>query len=292
AQNTATPVLILGESGTGKELVAREVHSLSGAKGPFVDLNCASLNENLLESELFGHEKGAFTDARQAKQGLFEVAAGGSLFFDELTEMPPSVQAKLLRVLDSGAFRRVGGVREVRSDARVMAATNRNVERAVAEGKFREDLFYRLSVFPVRIPPLRDRPDDVAALSQYFLATLGERLGKPHVGLSGTALERLREYAWPGNVRELRNVIERALILCDGAEVEARHLPAEVRAAEALRPRARIISLRPLDAVVEEHIARVVRAADGNHSRAARILGISRSTLLARLKKSRQTPDG
>jgi transcriptional regulator with PAS, ATPase and Fis domain len=277
----------LGESGTGKELVARAVHALSGAAGPFVDINCASLNENLLESELFGHERGAFTDARQSKQGLFEVAAGGTIFFDELTEMPLSVQAKLLRALDSGTFRRVGGVRELRSDARVMAATNRAVEQAVAEGRFREDLFYRLSVFPVRIPPLRDRPDDVGALAQYFLSTLGERLGKPRFVLSGAALGKLREYAWPGNVRELRNVIERALILCDGAEVEPRHLPAEIRAAEALRPRARIVSLRPLEEVVQEHVDRVVGAAGGNHSQAARILGISRSTLLARLKKGR-----
>jgi len=292
SQNTATPVLILGESGTGKELVAREVHALSGAKGPFVDLNCASLNENLLESELFGHEKGAFTDARQAKRGLFEIAEGGSLFFDELTEMPLSVQAKLLRVLDSGAFRRVGGVREVRSDARVMAATNRDPERAVAEGRFREDLFYRLSVFPVRIPPLRERPEDVGVLAQYFLTSLGERLGKPRIGLSGAALAKLREYPWPGNVRELRNVIERALILCDGAELEPSHLPAEIRNGATLRPRARIVSMRPLEEMVQEHIVRVVQAAGGNHSQAARILGISRSTLLARLKKGREAAEG
>lgn len=288
AQNRATPVLILGESGSGKGLVAKAIHALSVVKGPMVEINCASLSENLLESELFGHEKGAFTDARETKKGLFEIADEGTIFFDELAEMPLSVQAKLLKVLDSKTFRRLGGVRDIKSSARIMAATNNDIAARVKKGLFREDLFYRINVLPITVPPLRERGKDIIILACQFARRLGESMGKGQVIISAEAMVHLQNYSWPGNVRELRNIIERALILIQGGEIRPEHLPGEIRHNEAISftpPGS--LEMRPLSKVTDEYMAQVLQTTGHNHSRAAAILGISRSTLLAWLKKKK-----
>ncbi|HYL80867.1 MAG TPA: sigma 54-interacting transcriptional regulator, partial [Candidatus Acidoferrum sp.] len=222
---TETIVLLTGESGTGKELVARAIHYASPrAEGPYVAVNCAALPETLVESELFGHERGAFTGADKQKPGRFELAAGGTLFLDEVAELPPTVQGKLLRVVQEHEFQRVGGTATLQADVRLIAASNRDLERAVEEGKFREDLFYRLNVFQVHLPPLRERGDDVLLLAHHFVRQLGARLGKGEPGLSRDAQDVLRSYAWPGNIRELANAIERALILAEGGLLTAAHL--------------------------------------------------------------------
>jgi DNA-binding NtrC family response regulator len=290
AENPFTPVLITGESGTGKELVARSIHRAGAAKEPFVQIHCPSLNQNLLESELFGHERGAFTDARQQKKGLLELAGSGTVFLDELTEMPLPVQAKLLRVLDTGTFRRVGGLKELNCSARIMAATNRDIEARAAAGTFREDLYYRLKVFPVRIPPLRERREDILSLAQYFVADLAKRMCREPVRLSPEALGALHRYDWPGNVRELRNVIERSLILCRGDVIAPRHLPAEIRSSAPpdAQSQSSPCDLRSLREVTVDHVVSVVEQTGNNHSQAARILGISRSTLLAHLKRGKR----
>ncbi|MBI1922482.1 MAG: sigma-54-dependent Fis family transcriptional regulator [Geobacter sp.] len=288
AQNRSTPVLLLGESGSGKGLVARTIHALGGHKGPLVEINCASLSENLLESELFGHEKGAFTDAREGKKGLFEIADEGAIFFDELAEMPLSVQAKLLKVLDSKTFRRLGGVNDIKSNARIMAATNNDIAGLVKKGLFREDLYYRINVLPITVPPLRDRGKDIIILATQFATKLGENMGKGHMRISADAMKHLQNYSWPGNVRELRNVIERALILSQGDEIRPAHLPAEIREAGTISffP-AGSLELRPLSKVTDDYMSQVLRVTGHNHSRTAAILGISRSTLLAWLKKKK-----
>jgi DNA-binding NtrC family response regulator len=286
ARNTGTPVLILGESGSGKEMVAKSIHMLSAVKGQMVEVNCASLSENLLESELFGHEKGAFTDAREMKKGLFEIADGGTIFFDELAEMPVSIQAKLLKVLDAKKFRRVGGVADIHSNARFMGATNRDILAMVKKGLFREDLFYRIAVFPINVPPLRERGQDVLLLAGYFAAKIGEGMGKGKAAISPEAMSYLQSYSWPGNVRELKNVIERALILSSNGEILTEHLSEEIRRNS---PQAAGFSgfseLRPLNRVKEDYIDYVLKMTANNHSQTALILGISRSTLLAGLKK-------
>jgi two-component system, NtrC family, response regulator AtoC len=284
AKNTATPVLILGESGVGKQMVAKAVHDLSLLPGPLVEINCACLTENLLETELFGHEKGAFTDAKNSKKGLFEVAETGSIFFDEISEMPINLQARLLKVLDSARFRRVGGVDEISTRARFIAATNRDLEQMVKKGLFREDLFYRINVLPVHVPPLRERHGDVVMLADYFAGVLGRGMGKGRVRVSQVAADQLCSYPWPGNVRQLRNVIERALILGEGREILPGHLPSEIRGRETL-PASGEAPLGTLREVEEKYIERVLRHTGGNHSRTALTLGISRSTLLAKLKK-------
>ena len=226
---TETTVLLLGESGTGKEVVARFLHRASPRNnGPFVALNCAALPEQLLEAELFGYERGAFTGATQSKPGQLEQAAGGTLFLDEVAEMSPSAQAKFLRVLQEREFKRLGGTRVLRTDARVVAATNRDLQRAMVQGQFREDLYYRLNVFAIRLPALRDRRDDILPLSEAFLAELGRGLGRPPGGISREARQVLVQYHWPGNVRELRNILERAAILCDGGLITAEHLALNV----------------------------------------------------------------
>ncbi|MCM2357086.1 MAG: sigma-54 dependent transcriptional regulator [Geobacteraceae bacterium] len=288
AQNRATPVLILGESGSGKGLVAKAIHALSAAKGPMVEINCASLSENLLESELFGHEKGAFTDARETKKGLFEIADEGTIFFDELAEMPLSVQAKLLKVLDSRTFRRLGGVSDLKSSARIMAATNNDIARQVRKGLFREDLYYRINVLPITVPPLRERGKDIIILASQFARRLGEGMGKGKVTVSAEAMGHLLNYTWPGNVRELRNIVERALILLQGEEIRPEHLPGEIRHNEAVPfTPSGSLELRPLSKVTDEYMAQVLQITGQNHSRAAAVLGISRSTLLAWLKKKK-----
>lgn len=291
SQNPTTPVLIMGESGSGKELVARSIHELSLVSGPLVEINCASLSEALLESELFGHEKGAFTDAKVQKKGLFEIAAGGTIFFDELGEMPLAIQAKLLKVLDTHLFRRVGGTTDIRSSARFMAATNRDLPLLVREGKFREDLYYRINVLPVKLPSLRDRGNDILLLADHYVRLLGDSMGRGYMRLAPPVEDMLLAYRWPGNVRELRNVVERALILAGNGPIAPEHLPSEIRGIPSVgKSGGENTRLLPLWQVEEEHIRQVLHATNDNHSRTAAILGISRSTLLAKLKRMAQVP--
>ncbi|RMG90339.1 MAG: sigma-54-dependent Fis family transcriptional regulator, partial [Candidatus Dadabacteria bacterium] len=220
AAHPDTTVLITGESGTGKEVVARLIHNLSPrAQAPFLEVNCAAIPGSLLESELFGHEPGAFTDARRPKEGLLEAADGGTVFLDEVGDMDPGLQAKLLRFLETRRFRRVGGVREARVDVRVIAATNRDLREAIRERGFREDLYYRLNVFPIHVPPLRERPEDVLPLAQHFLEEFARRFHRPVSAISPEAQARLRAYPWPGNVREVRNLMERLAITCRGRQL-------------------------------------------------------------------------
>ena len=279
---TDTTVLITGESGTGKEVVARFIHAASTRKnGPFVALNCAALPEQLLESELFGYERGAFTSAQQAKPGLLEMAAGGVLFLDEVTEMSLSAQAKFLRVLQEREFQRLGGTRPLKANIRVIAATNRDLRKAVERGDFREDLFYRLGVFDIQIPPLRERPSDIVPLTETFLEEIGRSFGRPPAGLTRDARNALLAYDWPGNVRELRNVLERAAILCEGALIDADHL--------SLQSGARRFREDTTDLSVVERttIAKVLRECRGNKTKAARRLGLTRTQLHLRIRKYR-----
>jgi DNA-binding NtrC family response regulator len=286
ARNQATPVLILGESGCGKELVARAIHQQSGVKGPLVEINSASLSETLLESELFGHEKGAFTDAARSKVGLFELADNGTIFFDELAEMPLPIQAKLLKVLDSGVFRKVGGVTDLSSNARFIGATNKDLAAQVSAGLFREDLYYRINVIPVTIPPLRERDADILVLADYFIKLFGRERGKPRLSATTEFMEALRSYRWPGNVRELKNVIERAIILAENNSITVEHLPLELRTPLPVKSTGRSpAELQTLQQAEDAHIRAVLGYTGNNHSRSAVILGISRSTLLARIRK-------
>lgn len=286
ARNRGTPVLILGESGCGKELVARAIHQQSGATGPLVEINSASLSESLLESELFGHEKGAFTDASKVKKGLFEIAADGTIFFDELAEMPLPIQAKLLKVLDTKMFRRVGGVADLTSNARFIGATNRDIASLAQKGLFRADLLYRINVIPVNIPPLRDRAGDIVILAEYFIRQLGHEMGRGRLSTSSGFMDALVSYRWPGNVRELKNVVERAIILADGGAITEAHIPLELRPANSSFQRESVPErMLTLQEAEDGHIRDVLRFTGDNHSRTASILGISRSTLLAKLKK-------
>jgi Nif-specific regulatory protein len=296
-----TTVLLTGESGTGKEIVASLIRQGSPrSRKPFVAVNCAALPEQLLESELFGHEKGAFTGAIATKTGRLEQAAGGTLFLDEVAEMSPLVQAKFLRVLQEREFQRVGGTRPLRADVRVLAATNRNLAAALARGQFREDLYYRLNVFEIAIPPLRERPEDILPLAQSFLEELGESMGRPAAGISRDAREWLLAHSWPGNVRELRNAIERAILLCDGGLIAREHLPAAVGRPEEPRSNGTPGTTRtagPLDAtplpaggvdleaVERGYVEKALREARGNKSKAARLLGLTRAQLYSRLEK-------
>jgi transcriptional regulator with GAF, ATPase, and Fis domain len=290
---TDTTVLLLGESGTGKEVVARFIHRASArGRGPFVALNCAALPEQLLEAELFGYERGAFTGAMSSKPGQLEQAAGGTLFLDEVAEMNPSAQAKFLRVLQEREFQRLGGTRVLKTDARVVAATNRDLESAMARGHFREDLYYRLNVFSIALPPLRDRRDDIMPLSEAFLADLGRSLGRPAAGISQEARRALLDYHWPGNVRELRNILERAAILADGGLVVSDHLafrPAPRRepavAAAAAAPLPDREPIRELKDVERELIEKAMSEARFNKSRAAKALGLTRAQLYAKLRR-------
>ena len=291
AENADTTTLLLGESGTGKELAAREIHRRSSRSDrPFLDINCAVLQETLLESEMFGHERGAFTDARELKQGLFEVADGGTVLLDEVGDMPLSVQPKLLRVLETQRFKRVGGTRDIAVNVRVIAATNRDLERAVAEGRFREDLYYRLKVFPVTMPPLRERPEDIPVLIDYFVGYFNATLKQNITGFSPEALALMQAYAWPGNVRELKNIVERATVLSRSAILPVELLPREITGEERA-PRdaghqpAGSGDYRPLAAMERDYILKVLRAEGDNRTTAAKVLGISRSTLHEKLKK-------
>jgi transcriptional regulator with GAF, ATPase, and Fis domain len=284
-----TTVLVTGESGTGKELVARAIHRTSPrAEGPFVAINCAALPDTLLESELFGHERGAFTGADRQKPGRFEQAVGGTLFLDEVAELSAGVQAKLLRVLQEREFQRVGGTVTLRADVRLIAASNRDLARDVASGRFREDLFYRLNVFTVHLPPLRERGEDVLLLADHFARSLGARMGKGDPGLSREAREAILGHAWPGNIRELQNAVERALIVSDGGLITAAQLAIPARTPP--RPQPQAPSLAPAGAeplaVAERRLVQdALERAKGNKSRAAAMLGITRSQLYTRLKR-------
>ena len=291
--DSETTVLITGESGTGKEVISNLIHSGSPRSGkPFVAINCAALPETLLESELFGHEKGAFTGAIATKIGRMEQAAGGTLFLDEIAEMSPLVQAKFLRVLEQREFQRVGGSRTLKADVRVIAATNRDLTAAIARQAFREDLYYRLNVFQIHIAPLRERPEDILPLAEAFLEDLGRTMGRPAAGISKDASGWLSSYAWPGNVRELRNAIERAILMCDGGLITREHLPAAVARPEVTGALSalRFAASAPSDAMNLEDVERglVEKALDqakGNKSRAARILGVTRAQLYSRIEK-------
>jgi transcriptional regulator with GAF, ATPase, and Fis domain len=293
---TETTVLLTGESGTGKELVARAIHHGSPrADGPYVAINCAALPDTLVDSELFGHERGAFTGADKQKPGRFEVATGGTLFLDEVGELPPAVQAKLLRVLQEHEFQRVGGTEPLRADVRLIAATNQDLERAVAQGTFREDLFYRLNVFRVQLPPLRERGDDVMLLARHFIQEIGARLGRGEPGVSSEAEVLLRSYAWPGNIRELENAVERALILADGGPLTPSQFGLGAipnGRAEPSAPPVMEHSAPEALAVLEQRAIRAALAhTHGNKTHAAALLGITRTQLRTRLKRLGLAPD-
>jgi len=282
---TDSTVLIRGESGVGKELVARAVHRQSlRARQPFVVVDCASLHENLLQSELFGHERGAYTGAIRLKHGLFEVADRGTIFLDEIGEVTPPLQVKLLRVLENGTFRRLGGNGDISVDVRVIAATNQTLETMMKEGRFREDLFYRLNVFSLSIPPLRERRDDIPPLVEHFIRN-SSVVAKRSARVSPEALDVLARYSWPGNVRELENVIERALILCDRGVIEPEHLPMGVRHEPATTPPGDDGRLVTLEELERRHIRRVLDECQGHRQNAAHILGISERNLYRKLKE-------
>ena len=296
AESDHTTILIRGESGTGKGILAKAIHYASPrAAMPLLELNCASLPDALLESELFGYEPGAFTDARRRKEGLLERANGGTLFLDEIGNMSASVQAKLLRVLEEGTFMRLGGTRVIKVNVRIVAATNVHLKEAVAEGKFREDLYYRLNVVPLYIPPLRERKEDVLPIALELLQQFNRELNKKFTGFTPAAADLLHNYPWPGNIRELKNVIERTMILAPEGDIDAAYLPEEIRdhAGEVLRMEPvsplevsptghQFLSLRELE---DDYIQEVLAVTGNNKTQAARILGIHPTSLLRRLKK-------
>jgi PAS domain S-box-containing protein len=281
--STETTVLILGETGTGKELVARAIHNISALRDrPMIKVNCATLPDNLIESELFGHEKGAFTGAFARKIGRFELANGTTIFLDEIGDLPLKLQVKLLRVLQEGEFERLGSSHTIKVDARVIAATNRDLEKEVEAGSFREDLYYRLSVFPIHIPPLRERKDDIPILVRYFVEKYSAKIGRQIERISQDAMDRLQNYHWPGNVRELENVIERSVIISRGRQLElGRWMIRESTATESS-------NIATMEEVEREHIIKVLRMTKWRVSGdkgAAKILGMNPQTLFSRLKK-------
>ena len=294
AAPTSASVLITGETGTGKELAARTLHELSPrARGPFVAVNCSAIPETLLESEIFGHERGAFTGALERRTGCFELAHGGTLFLDEIAEMSPATQSKFLRILEEGMLRRVGGKSEIKVDVRVLAATNKDPLAAIREGQFREDLYYRLNVFSIALPPLRDRADDIPLLIDAFIDEFNARYDKHVKAVDDATLKLLTAHPWPGNVRELRNTIERAVIGCDGELVAPTHLPpvpAPPSRTRSDEPGSVTVPLGlPLRDVEKELILRTLAAANNNKTRAAEILGISLKTLHNKLHRYRPT---
>ncbi|MEP7214000.1 MAG: sigma-54 dependent transcriptional regulator [Acidobacteriota bacterium] len=298
AQSDVLSILLQGETGTGKDLFARAIHYASErSNAPYLAINCAALPATLIESELFGHEKGSFTDAKQRKEGLFEQAQGGTIFLDEIGEMELSLQAKLLRVLEGGAFRRVGGLKDLPLDVRIIAASNQNLKKAGEEGSFRLDLYFRLSVIQVDIPPLRDRSEDIIHLADHYIALANQkRRGKPLRGISTEVVRIFKAYGWSGNVRELRNVIERASILEDGDMVSAFHLPADMLpSSPAARDSSHPCILLPPEGIpletVEIELARqALERCGGNLTQAAKLLDISRDQLRYKLKKSPNAP--
>ena len=280
-------VLIAGESGTGKELVAAAIHRNSSRRdGPFVSLNCAAITETLFESELFGHEKGAFTGAHRSTDGRFQQADGGTLFFDEISEMPLTMQVKLLRVLQERRVTRVGGSREIPVDVRIVSATNRDLEKEVADGRFREDLFYRLAVVTIELPPLRVRSDDIPLLADHFIKKFGEQNHKILKGLTPQAMDRLLKYGWPGNVRELMNGLERATVLARSEYIDVADLPPSVQSMPVPAGEASLAAAaQPLEEVERVAVLQTLAACRGNKSEAARRLGVTRKTLHKKLKK-------
>jgi len=288
-------VLIYGESGTGKELVARAIHYRSDRMDkPLVPINCAAIPSDLLESELFGYEKGAFTGAHRTKIGRFEYANGGTLFLDEIGEMSPQLQVKLLRVLQEKSFERLGGVRPIQVDVRIIAATNRDLEKAIEEGKFREDLYYRLSVIPIHIPPLRERKEDIPLLVEHFLEKFNTEKARSVSGISPKAMERLMEYSWPGNVRELENLIERLVVLKRTGTIEVEDLPEKIRFGPARDPLGAIVlpeeGIRleeTIHRLERELILQALRRTRGVKKEAAELLGLKRTTLIQKMKRNK-----
>jgi DNA-binding NtrC family response regulator len=302
AEGPTTSVLLLGESGVGKSLFAHTIHERSRAStGPFIEINCAAIPTTLLESELFGYEPGAFTDARGQKIGLIELADGGTLFLDEITEIDPVTQAKLLKFLDTKRFRRLGGEREIAVETRVIAASNRDIQEQVNQGRFRKDFYYRLNVVEIRVPPLRERIEDIETITTHYLDAYKKKFNKPALELTAEARAMIRAYPWPGNVRELVNVLERAVLLCKSDRVEASHLPIEVPATAAVRAVAlrrsegRVEMELPtgtvtLDEVERALIEATLKRTRGNVSRAADLMGVSRGALRNRLARFRINP--
>ena len=285
-KSKATSVLITGESGTGKELVARAIHYRSDrAHAPLMEVNCSSFQESLLENELFGHERGAFTDANETKKGLVELCDGGTLFLDEVADMSLPTQAKLLRFIDYRNFKRVGGAQDIAVDIRIVAATNKNLEEEVRAGRFRSDLYFRLKVVSIHLPPLRERGDDILLLARHFLLEFARKFKKDFKEIAAEAGPLLTSYRWPGNVRELRNVLERAVLLEDGPVLEVEHLPSELSGRRLASDQE--IASPTLAQIEADHITEVLRLTAGNKSRAARILGISRQGLIEKLRRLR-----
>ncbi len=291
AQSDATTVLLQGESGSGKDLIARAIHYQSTRNSkPYMEVNCTSLPETLIESELFGHEKGAFTDAKAMKKGLFELADGGTVLLDEIGDMPLNTQAKLLRVIENKAFKRLGGVKDIVVNVRIIAATNKDLREASAKGAFREDLYYRLKVFPIFLPSLLDRKEDIPLLVQYFIQQFNREFKKNVKGVSPKTIEMLMDYHWPGNVRELKNVIERAIILESEEMILPEHLPPEIISPEeslhgdedAIKLPKKGVSLNDVE---KDLIKQALETARGNQVRAAKLLSLSRDTLRYRMKK-------
>jgi DNA-binding NtrC family response regulator len=285
AETPRTSILIQGESGTGKELVANAVYECSARSiQPFVKLNCAAIPENLLESELFGHEKGAFTDAKAMKKGLFELADGGTLFLDEISSMRLNLQPKILRVIENQTFRRIGGTSDIKIDVRVIAATNTNLAEMVRNKEFRDDLYYRLKVMEIILPPLRERPEDILLLSKLFLEQFNREFHRNIHRLASETEELLLGYAWPGNVRELKNVMERGVILCQENILKPDHLPIELKKETEPAASNDFLGKISLGEMEKRHILEVLKRVDGNKSQAAKVLDISRSTLREKLK--------
>jgi two-component system response regulator AtoC len=285
-RSQATSVLITGESGTGKELVARAIHYRSDrAEAPLMEVNCSSFHENLLENELFGHEKGAFTDASEAKKGLVELCDGGTLFLDEVADMVLPTQAKLLRFIDHRNFKRVGGAQDISVDIRIVAATNKDLESEVRAGRFRSDLYFRLKVVSIQLPALRERDEDILLLGRHFMREFARKFQKRFEEITPAAQQLFLGYRWPGNVRELKNVIERVVLLEDDREIEVGHLPPELQGRQISGDES--IPLPTLAQIEADHIGEVLRLTAGNKSRAARILGISRQGLIEKLRRLR-----
>lgn len=296
--STDSTVLVLGESGTGKELVARALHYNSPrAQNPFVPVNCGAIPEELLESELFGHEKGAFTSAFRTRIGRFELAHSGSIFLDEVSEMSPNLQVKLLRVVQEREFERVGGIKSIKTDVRIIAATNKDLEEEVAEGRFREDLYYRLNVIPLNLPPLRDRKEDIPLLVKHFMSKYGKEKNSLVTGFSKRAMNVLMQHKWPGNVRELENLVERVLVLCEGTEVDVNDLPEKLLAGAAVESSSSVPQLDlpesgiDLSTAVSEFeksiIMQALTKSNWVKNRAAKLLHVNRTTLVEKIKKQK-----